>query len=119
VLTHSFNNILKPAVQFLWWAVPTIFLMRGSDFARRVCIFDAAIGMLSVAAFYWGFRDVSRPSLFIFLLASIFFATLAFSFWALWFYPPLRVALNDEAERLKMRQKETLHNLEEDFDERD
>lgn len=79
-----------------WWGGTAFFLMLGSDYARKNAIFLGVQGMVIPIAIYLGLRDVYGPTFVLFIPCLFLSVAYAFSFWALWFYRPLRKALRQK-----------------------
>src|SRR5262245_41123584 len=89
-------EIIRDIVQSLWFAVPAVFLARGSRIARGFAIFASLCGLAASLVFAIGLTAGGVIDLA--LLSVPFALAFLFSSWALLFYRDLQVALVWRAE---------------------
>jgi len=94
-------QIIRGIVSSLWFAVPAVFLARGSRVARGFAIFASLIGLAAALAAP-EFALLGAPFVLVFL----------FSTWALVFYRDLRDALQQRLEKWNAAEKARLQELE-------
>ena len=104
-------------VQPLWFAVPALFLMRGSQIARWAAVFISLMGLGVAFMFAMGLGDAGVATHWAHLSVAPVYLVFAFSFWALCFYAPLRAALDQRAEKRKAIDKARMRKLHEDMGE--
>jgi len=105
-------QIIRGVVSSLWFAVPAVFLARGSRVARGFAIFVSLMG-LGVALFAgMGMMAGGAPGYVAFLVAAFIALPFLFSTWALVFYRDLREALDQRREKWTAAEKARLQELE-------
>jgi len=103
-------QIIRGIVSSLWFAVPAVFLARGSRVARGFAIFASLIGLAAALAFTVGMTAGGAPEFA--LLGAPFVLVFLFSTWALVFYRDLRDALQQRLEKWNAAEKARLQELE-------
>jgi hypothetical protein len=86
------QQIIRQLVQGLWFAVPAVFLARGSRVARWFAVFVSLISLAAVLIFAIALIAYGGDE-WEYLLAAPLVLAFLFSTWALAFYPGLREAL--------------------------
>ena len=104
--------IIQGVVSSLWFAVPAVYLARGSRVARGFAIFLSLAGLGVSLALALGMMAGGAPAYLAILLAAFVALPFLFSTWALVFYRDLQVALVWRAEKWKAAEKARLQELE-------
>jgi len=105
-------QIIRGVVSSLWFAVPAVFLARGSRIARGFAIFVSLIGLGMGLFAGMGVMAVGVPGYVAYLVAAFIELPFLFSTWALVFYPDLRDALDRRREKWHAAEKARLQQLE-------
>jgi hypothetical protein len=105
-------QIIRGVVSSLWFAVPAVFLARGSRVARGFAIFLSLGGVGVSLALAMGIIAAGAPAYLALLLAAFVALPFLFSTWALVFYRDLREALAQRSEKWKAAEKARLQELE-------
>jgi hypothetical protein len=111
------RTFIAGLIQPLWFAVPAVFLMRGSQIARWVAVFISLMGLVVAFMFASGLADGGVATHWAHLFAAPVYLVFAFSLWALCFYSPLKAALDQRAERRKAIEKARLRKFYEEMGE--
>jgi hypothetical protein len=102
--------IVGTVLQSLWFAVPAVFLARGSRVARGFAIYLSLIGL--AAALVFTIALIAAGLIGLALLAAPLALPFLFSAWALLFYRDLQVALVWRMEKWNAVEKARLQELE-------
>lgn len=104
------QQIIRGVVSSLWFAVPAVYLARGSRIARGFAIFLSLAGLAVALIFSNGLIAGGGPAYL--LLGAPFVVAFLFSTWALLLYRDLQVALARRAEKWNAAEKARLQELE-------
>ena len=110
-------QIIQSVIQSLWFAVPAVFLARGSRIARGFAIFVSLMGWGMALFAGMGLMAGGVPWFAAFLVAALIALPFLFSTWALVVYRDLRDALARRAEKWKAAEKARMQELEDAMNE--
>lgn len=110
-------RIIRGVVQSLWFAVPALFLARGSRVARWFAIFSSVLGLAAALVFAIGLIEGGSPADLANFLGVPFVLVFLFSTWALVFYRGLREALAQRLEKWNAAERARLQALDDSMGE--